>query len=154
MALNLLYVDDEPLLLDLTKTFLEREGDFFVDTVVSAEEALDKITTGSYDAIISDYEMPGMNGIDLLKNVRKQGIEIPFLIFTGKGREDVVIDAINNGADFYIQKGGKPKAQFAELSHKIRQAYAHKHAKSALRHRELALSLATASTLKEAVNLC
>lgn len=154
MALNLLYVDDEPLLLDLTKTFLEREGDFFVDTVVSAEQALKKITTGSYDAIISDYEMPDMNGIDLLKNVRKQGIETPFLIFTGKGREDVVIDAINNGADFYIQKGGKPKAQFAELTHKIRQAYAHKYAKSALRHRELALSLATASTLKEAVNLC
>jgi DNA-binding NarL/FixJ family response regulator len=47
---------------------------------------------------------------------------VPFIIFTGKGREEVVIEALNSGADFYIQKGGDPKAQFAELAHKIRQA--------------------------------
>ncbi|MCA1917573.1 PAS domain S-box protein, partial [Methanospirillum hungatei] len=47
---------------------------------------------------------------------------IPFILFTGRGREEVVIEALNNGADFYLQKGGDPKAQFAELGHKIRQA--------------------------------
>ncbi|MEA2033895.1 MAG: PAS domain S-box protein, partial [Euryarchaeota archaeon] len=52
--------------------------------------------------------------------------------FTGKGREDVVIEAINEGANFYLQKGGQPKAQFAELSHKIRQAISHKQAQEAL----------------------
>jgi len=76
----------------------------------------------TYDAIVSDYQMPEMDGIEFLKTVRGSGSDMPFIIFTGKGREDVVIEAINNGADFYLQKGGNPKAQFAELSHKIKHA--------------------------------
>ena len=48
--------------------------------------------------------------------------DIPFILFTGRGREEVVIEAINNGVDFYLQKGGDPKAQFAELGHKIKKA--------------------------------
>ena len=63
-----------------------------------------------------------MDGIVFLKTVRSQGNTIPFIIFTGKGREEVVIEALNSGADFYLQKGGDPKAQFVELAHKIRQA--------------------------------
>jgi PAS domain S-box-containing protein len=71
------------------------------------------------DVIISDYEMPEINGIDFLKKVRDSGNSIPFIIFTGKGREEVVIQALNAGADFYIQKGGEPKSQFAELINKV-----------------------------------
>jgi len=119
---SILYVDDEPMLLELAKIFLERTGDFRVDTVTSALAALDTLTRTSYDCIISDYQMPGMDGIVLLKTVRSRGNVIPFIIFTGKGREEVVIEAINSGADFYLQKGGDPKAQFVELAHKIRQA--------------------------------
>jgi PAS domain S-box-containing protein len=66
--------------------------------------------------------MPGMDGIAFLKEVRRRYGDIPFILFTGRGREEVVIEAINNGADFYLQKGGNPTAQFAELSHKIRIA--------------------------------
>ncbi|MEI8013158.1 MAG: FAD-binding protein, partial [Candidatus Omnitrophota bacterium] len=74
------------------------------------------------DAIVSDYQMPGMDGIQFLVEVRKRSMQIPFILFTGRGREEIVIQAINSGADFYLQKGGDPVAQFAELSHKIRQA--------------------------------
>ena len=63
-----------------------------------------------------------MDGIVFLKSVRKDHGDIPFILFTGKGREDVAIEAINNGADFYLQKGGEPKSQFVELVHKIRIA--------------------------------
>ena len=59
-----------------------------------------------YDAIISDYQIPDMDGIEFLKKVRSSGNSIPFIIFTGKGREEVVIEALNAGADFYLQKGG------------------------------------------------
>ena len=58
--------------------------------------------------------MPGMDGIELLKRVRKSFGNVPFILFTGRGREEVVIEAINNGVDFYLQKGGDPKAQFAD----------------------------------------
>jgi len=119
---SVLYVDDEPMLLDLAKIFLERTGDFRVDTVTSASAALDTLARTSYDCIISDYQMPVMDGIAFLKTIRSRGNVVPFIIFTGKGREEVVIEALNSGADFYLQKGGDPKAQFVELAHKIRQA--------------------------------
>jgi len=59
-----------------------------------------RILTGiTFDAIVSDFQMPEMNGITLLREIRSTS-DIPFILFTGKGREEVVIDAINNGADF------------------------------------------------------
>jgi PAS domain S-box-containing protein len=119
---SILYVDDEPMLLELARLFLEKTGDFRVDTVTSATEALDILTKTSYDCIISDYQMPVMDGIVFLKTFRSKGNVGPFIIFTGKGREEVVIEALNNGADFYLQKGGDPKSQFVELAHKVRQA--------------------------------
>jgi len=118
---RILYVDDEQGLLELGKLFLEEEG-FSVDCEVSGRVALDRIAFGHYHAIISDYQMPVMNGIELLQEVRQRFGNIPFILFTGRGREEVVIAAINNGADFYLQKGGDPTAQFAELAHKVRQA--------------------------------
>ena len=127
-----LCVDDEVYLLDLCRLFLERTGEFKVTTVLSADEALEKISGMFFDAIVSDYEMPGMNGVELLKAIRKQDKRIPFVIFTGRGREEVVMDALNNGADFYLQKGGDPKAQFAELASKIRHAIHQKKAESTL----------------------
>ena len=131
--ISLLYVDDEPDLLDLCKLFLEREGEFSVVTVTSAREGLQILAEGMIDAIVSDYQMPVMDGIQFLKQVRRDFEDIPFILFTGKGREEVVIEAINNGADFYLQKGGDPRAQFSELSHKIRQAFRRKKAEEELR---------------------
>jgi PAS domain S-box-containing protein len=120
--ITLLYVDDEPELLDLGKIFLERSGQFSVKTTSSTYQALEMLHSGQYDAIISDYQMPEMDGIEFLKRVRGSGNTIPFIIFTGRGREEIVIQALNEGADFYLQKGGEPLPQFAELAHKIRQA--------------------------------
>ena len=120
--IHVLYVDDEPELLTLGKIFLERSGDLTVDTAISAHKALEMLGTGSYDAIVSDYLMPGMNGIAFLKRIRADWKGLPFILFTGKGREEVVIEALNNGADFYLQKGSDTKPQFRELHHKIIQA--------------------------------
>jgi PAS domain S-box-containing protein len=130
---KILYVDDEPTLLELGKLFLERTGQCSVDTVSSAPQALKKLNSKPYDAIISDYEMPEMNGIEFLKTVRTSGNQLPFILFTGRGREEVVIQALNEGADFYLQKGGDPKPQFTELYHKIRQAVLQREAGEALR---------------------
>jgi PAS domain S-box-containing protein len=130
---SILYVDDEQCLLDLGRLFLERSGECRVATSTSARESLASPSIRSYDLIISDYQMPDMDGISFLKAVREQFGDIPFILFTGRGREEVVIEAINNGADFYLQKGGDPKSQFAELSHKIRQAVRRNQAERLLR---------------------
>jgi PAS domain S-box-containing protein len=121
-TLRVLYVDDEPDLLELGKLFLERGRQFTVNTVTSAPDALTLLNAEKYDVVISDYQMPDMDGIEFLKRVRTSGNTIPFILFTGRGREEVVIQALNEGADFYLQKGGDPTPQFTELSHKIRQA--------------------------------
>jgi PAS domain S-box-containing protein len=145
--ISLLYVDDEPDLLDLCKLFLEREGEFSVATVTSAREGLQILAEGMIDAIVSDYQMPGMDGIEFLKQVRMEFKDIPFILFTGKGREEVVIEAIENGADFYLQKGGDPRAQFSELSHKIRQAFRRKKAEEELRMMKATVSNAAEGIL-------
>jgi len=135
-AIRALYVDDEPALLDIGKQFLEQSGDFAVTTATSAPDAIRLLEQEKFDTIISDYQMPEMDGIQFLVLVRTRFGQIPFIIFTGKGREEVVIQAINSGADFYLQKGSEPKSQFAELSHKIKQAASRKRADDALRKSE------------------
>ena len=119
---SVLHVDDEAGFLDLNKLLLEKTGEFVVDTVQSAAEALRKIQNTTYDAIVSDYNMPDMDGIALLKRIRSDYGNVPYLLFTGKGREDVVIAAVDNGVDYYIQKGTDINAMIAELRHKIKRA--------------------------------
>ena len=74
-----------------------------------------------------------MDGIQFLKQVRGSGNSVPFILFTGRGREEVVIQALNEGADFYLQKGGEPKSQFTELAHKIQSAVSRKKAEEELK---------------------
>jgi PAS domain S-box-containing protein len=134
--LSVLYVDDESALLDVCKIFLEGTGDFKVDTRISAEAALDALAKISFDCIVSDYQMPYMDGIQFLQALRARGDTTPFIIFTGKGREEVAIQALNSGADFYLQKGGEVRAQFVELAHVITQAVRRKTGEEALRRSE------------------
>ncbi|MHA2203545.1 MAG: PAS domain S-box protein, partial [Candidatus Hodarchaeales archaeon] len=118
--ISVLSIDDEPGLLELSKIFLEKENEYLeVDTSTSVADALKKLEKKNYDAIISDYKMPGMNGLELLEALRNQGNNIPFIIFTGRGREEVAIEALNLGADRYIQKGGDPRAQYGILAQAV-----------------------------------
>jgi DNA-binding NarL/FixJ family response regulator len=89
--MRVLLVDDEPGYLEIAQIFLEKSSDMHIETALSASEALALSDLFSFDAIVSDYEMPGLNGIEFLKTVRKQDPHIPFLIFTGRGRDEVVL---------------------------------------------------------------
>ena len=119
---SVLYVDDENDLLEIGKHFLERNPSIHVTTENSAAMALKRIESNGFDLVVSDYQMPEMNGIDLLRKIRSSGNSIPFILFTGRGREEVVIEALNSGATFYLQKGGDIKAQFTELEFKVKEA--------------------------------
>ena len=136
IMISVLYVDDEPSLLEIGKLFLERNGQFCVDIITSAPAALTLLKTKTYDSIISDYQMPEMDGIEFLKKIRTSGKTIPFILFTGRGREEVIIQALNGGADFYLQKGGEPVSQFTELAHQIRQAVQQRRAEASIRDLE------------------
>lgn len=92
--IRVLLVDDEPQLLELARFFLEKQGQFAIETATSADEALNRISKGSLDAVVSDYQMSEMDGIELLKTLRAEKNDIPFILFTGKGREDVAIEEI------------------------------------------------------------
>ncbi len=133
---SVLYVDDEPALLELGTIFLERSGVLTMKTASSAREALARLGEQPFDAVIADYQMPEMDGIELLKEVRQHFGDIPFILFTGRGREEVVIEALNCGADGYIHKGGDPHSQFAELEHRVVQAVERRQAVRALQDSE------------------
>jgi PAS domain S-box-containing protein len=134
--IQVLLVDDEAVLSELAKEWLESYGDIEVTTVASAAECLLRLRNGRFDVVVSDYQMPGMDGIELLKTLRAEGNTLPFILFTGRGRESVVIEALNSGADGYLQKGGETAPQFAELAHKVRMNVERRHSEVALRASE------------------
>jgi DNA-binding NtrC family response regulator len=119
--ISILYVDDEPDFLEIANLFLERTGEFTIRTCTSATEALSLLQGSTFDMVISDYQMPEMNGITFLKETRMVAGQIPFILFTGHGSEDVAIKARDNGADYYLQKRGDPVARFTELTDQIHQ---------------------------------
>ena len=133
---SILYVDDDADLLELGKSFLEITREFTVGTSDSALAAQAILRERRPDAIVSDYEMPEMDGIAFLKKVRSEYGDLPFIIFTGRGREEVVIEALNNGADFYLQKGSDAEAVYAELRHVVRRAIEMRQARLTLAEQE------------------
>lgn len=114
--MKVLFVDDEKILLTQTKIFLGKSDyDFEVDLASDVEEALRQIEEKKYDAVISDYEMEGRDGLDLLEAIRENNAELPFIMFTGKGDERVAQEALNLGADRYIRKKSDARSQYHKL---------------------------------------
>lgn len=128
-----IYVDDEPNLLEIVKEYLEMEGDIIVETTNSAANALTTFSSRRYDVIISDYQMPGMDGLQFLRKIRTSGDQTPFIIFTGKGREEVVTEALNLGANLYLQKGTDTTVMCLELSNAVKQLFQMANAEKASR---------------------
>ena len=126
MSIKTLLVDDENSLLEQAKIFLERGNEIKVSTVSSAKKALELLNEEDFDVIVSDYQMPDIDGLKFLEEMREgRNSDIPFIIFTGKGREEVAIKALNLGANRYIQKGGDPKSQYDMLIDAIKKNYVH-----------------------------
>ena len=121
-GVRVLHVDDEPSLADVVATYLERENDrITVETAHDADEGLETLREGAVDCIVSDYNMPGMDGVEFLRAVREEYPDIPFLLFTGRGSEEVASDAISAGATDYLQKGSGTE-QYGLLANRILNA--------------------------------
>lgn len=137
-VIRVLHIDDEEDFLFLTKEFVEKmsEGEIQVESLRNPMEVFERIKDNNIDIIVCDYLMEDLNGLDLLKQIKQREFQIPFIIFTGRGREEVVIDALNLGADYYIRKGLDAKSQYTELVHQIRTVLRHKKAEQALTESE------------------
>jgi len=117
--LRVLHVDDDRCFLKVSKQILLLENSFEIDNATSVDEAFTKMKDQSYDVIVSDFEMPQKDGLKFLKEIREQNNQIPFILFTGKGREDVAVKALNLGADRYLNKNGSPETVYCELADAI-----------------------------------
>ena len=104
-TIRVLHVDDEPGVAELAAEFLERQDDrFSVETATDAGEGQNLLAAGDFDCIVSDYDMPGTNGIEFLTTIREERPELPFILFTGKGSEEIASDAISAGVTDYLRK--------------------------------------------------
>lgn len=120
--IRVLHVDDEPEFGDLVKTFLEqKQARLEVVTETRARDGIDRLKTDSIDCLVSDYDMPEMKGLEFLELVRGSYPEIPFILFTGKGSEEIASEAIGRGVTDYLQKGGGSD-QYEVLANRIKNS--------------------------------
>jgi PAS domain S-box-containing protein len=126
--IRVLHVDDEPDLADLVATYLEDEDDrLVVETAHRASEGMELLDDRVFDCVISDYDMPGMDGIDFLATVREEYLDLPFILFTGKGSEEVASEAIATGVSDYLQKQAGTE-QYELLANRVTNAVEQYHA--------------------------
>ena len=117
--IRVVLVDDDQDFVSLASTLLESESESLeITTYTDPLAALDRIDLGETDCIVSDYRMPGMDGIELLETVREARPELPFILFTGKGDEGTAEQAISAGASDYITKDGSSE-QYAISANRI-----------------------------------
>ena len=120
-TIRILHVDDDPHFLDVTVDYLEAEDDqFVVDAATGGHDGLAQLTD-EVDVVVSDYEMPEMDGIEFLSAVREEYSDLPFILFTGKGSEAIASEAISAGVTDYLRKRSGSE-QYELLATRIRTA--------------------------------
>jgi signal transduction histidine kinase len=123
---NILLVDDDPALLQaLSQMLTLRMAEVQVDTVDSAPLALSQLQNKTYDAIVSDIKLPGMDGLDLLAEVRAISPDLPVLLITGHGDQTLAIRALHQGASDYLLKPIDRDAFVASLQRAVQMYRLH-----------------------------
>lgn len=139
--IRVLHVDDDADFLSLTAASLGRKNNrITVESASSTDQALKKLSALPIDCLVSDYEMPGMDGIELLEAVRERYPELPFILFTGKGSEEIASEAITAGVSDYLQKGSGSE-RYSLLSNRIETHVQNQRTQLELRDREKRLDL-------------
>lgn len=110
---TVLCLDDDEAVLELLAAFLPRQGAYEVRTTTDPDRGFELVDDGSADLIVCDYKMGSCSGIDFLRRVRSEGHDLPFVLFTGHGTEEVSTAAARAGATDFVRKGGPER--LAEL---------------------------------------
>lgn len=136
--IRVLHVDDDPALADLFATYIERDNeDIIVETETDPQQCLEQIGTthNGVDCVVCDYDMPGLNGLEVLETVRNHHPSLPFILYTGKGSEEIAAEAISKGVDEYMQKETGTD-QYAVLANRIKHIVDQYRLERALRNSE------------------
>jgi DNA-binding NtrC family response regulator len=107
MPNKILIVDDEPFNLDLLEQELTDQG-YAIERANDGEEALKKIDSSQPDLVLLDYNMPGLNGIEVLKELRKKECDVPAIMLTAHGTIERAVMAIKEGAYDFLTKPFEP----------------------------------------------
>jgi len=127
-SIHVLHVDDDSTFGELAETYLEKDNEAItVHTETNPYDAIHHLETTPIDCIVSDYQMPEMDGLTLLQAVRDEYPNLPFILFTGKGSEEIASDAIKAGVTDYLQKAGTE--QYDLLANRIHNAVSKHRAK-------------------------
>lgn len=117
--IRVLHVDDNDQILNLTATYLERKSDqISIVSETDPSKALEILADESIDCVVSDFDMPQMDGLKFLEAVRADHTDLPFILFTGKGSEEIASEAISAGVTDYLQKG-MSNDQYSLLANRI-----------------------------------
>jgi len=119
--MRVLHVDDEQTQVELAVEFFERaDAEFDVETATSVEEGLAVLAEQDIHCVISDYDMPGMDGLEFFEAVSTEYPGVPFILFTGQGGEAVASEAVSAGVTDYIEKEGNAD-QYDRLVDRVRE---------------------------------
>lgn len=119
--IKVLLVEDDTNMSFILKSSLEEIiGDYKVSTASNGKEALETIKDDNFDILVTDVEMPVMDGVELARHVKKSCPAIPVLFITGKTSAQDVVDGYNAGADMYIKKPFLPQELDAHISALVR----------------------------------
>lgn len=104
---RILVIDDEEIIrVSCERTLVPEE--YEIDTAASGKEGLERFEQGEYDLVLIDLKMPGMNGIEVLVNIKKQRPEQKVMIMTGYDTVEHIVEAISSGAAHYLEKPFTP----------------------------------------------
>lgn len=120
--IRVVHVEADPEFATLTADRLEREADHIeVVGETDPDDALATLEEGTFDCVVSGHDVPDVNGLELLEAVRERFDDLPFVLFTGNGSEEVAAEAIRTGVTDYLRKEGTTD-QFALLADRIENA--------------------------------
>jgi PAS domain S-box-containing protein len=135
MNIRILVIDDDEDILFIAQQLLTaQDPEFQLVQVSTPQGALRSLDEEAFDAVICDFYLGSneMNGLQILEWLRDKGCNTPFIIFTGRSREEVAIQALNLGADYYLEKGDDLEGLFTEIGHHIRNVVKNRKTEEAL----------------------
>ena len=122
----MLYAEDTAADADLTKTYFERNApDFHMEVVDTGEECLARLAAERYDALLLDYHLPDLDGVDVLRRLATKGLELPVVVATAVGDEALVVQVLRLGACDYVPKQGNYTRALARGSEGCNQRVPH-----------------------------
>ena len=130
-SVTVLHVDDEPDLCEVVAEFLEHRHDWLdVETATDAASGIEYVRQDGVDCVVSDYDMPQKDGLEFLRSLREEHPDLPFILYTGKGSEEIASEAISAGVDDYLQKEATTD-QYDVLANRIKNVVDRQRAQSA-----------------------